>query len=136
MVNARSEVLTAEPMKILVFWNFTPFRLVNSYRSTWRNNPRDLNLYAIQEIPRLTTNPKFVNVPATRLRSQPAESHHTTTHNIHITIFFVSVGSETMMLLHPHTLLRRMRGDEDDDVDDDHMIQITDQFLLYLNKSS
>jgi len=135
MVNAKFEVLTAEPMKIQVFWNFMPFRLVNSYRSTWRNIPRDLNLYAIPEIPRLTPNPKIVNVPATRLHSQPAESHHTT-HNIDIVSFFVSVGSEAVMLLHLHMLLRRMRGGEDDDVVDDHMIQITDQFLGYLNKSS
>jgi len=135
MVNARFEVLTAGPMKIQLFWNFTPFRLVNSYRSTWRNILRDLILYAIQEFPRFTPNPKTFNVPSTRLHSQPDESHHTTTHNTDIVVFSVSVGSKTTML-HPHTLLHRMRGGEDDDVDDDHTIQITDKFLHYLNKSS
>jgi len=79
---------------------------------------------------------KLSMYPQTRLHSQPAESRHTTTYNTDIVIFFVSVGSEAMTLLHPHTLLRRMRGGEDDDVDDDHTIQITDQFLRYLNKSS
>jgi hypothetical protein len=120
MVNARFEFLTAEPMKTELFWNLTPYRLVHSYRLTWSNIPRDLNIYANQEIPRLTPNPEICYLHATRFHSQPAESHHTITHNTDIVIFFVSAGSEAMTLLHPHTLLRRMRGGEDDaNIDDD-----------------
>ena len=138
MINARFEVLTAEPMKILVFWNFTQCRLVNSYRPTRRNIPRDLNLSVNQGIPRLTPNPKICNVSVTWLHFQSAEFHHTSTHNTQIVTSFVSVGSEAMTLLHSHTLSRRMRGgkDDDDDVEDNHMIQITEQFLRYLNNSS
>jgi hypothetical protein len=55
---------------------------------------------------------------------------HTTTYNTDMC--FVSADSEATTLLHSHMLLRRMRGGEDDDdVQDDHMIKITDQFARY-----